>query len=632
MSTDDPIRLGPDLTLPAESVTSTFAILANRGAGKSATAHRFVEQLYHAGLPVVVVDVKGDWWGIRSSADGAGAGLPFVIFGGEHADVPLEAGAGEVIADVIATDQISAVLDLSHLSKTKARTFATTFAERLYLRNRDPLHVVVEEADVLVPQRATNATARLLGAWEDIAKRGRHRGLGLTVVSQRPQEVSKSVLDLMETVILLRMTGPRSIKAAQDWISVNAEADTTTATEVIASLPALDTGEGWVWSPALLHTLQRVRFSLFDTFDSHATPTPGRRRIVPKTRADIDLEALGAEIAATVERAKDNDPVALRAEIARLHRDLAAAGSGSASDERHLTAMAVELADKDRQLEAKDRQLSAKDVEIDRLRERITALEARPTLPAGLVDALDAAQRQLSAARDLVDTETTTAPVAGRSAPARGPHRPATTTAPDRTTAPSTVTTHAEPTSRPAPAAPAAPVEGTVPVSFRAGAERMLEALGRMAPLRLTRSQWGTVAKMKATGGTFSTYLGELRRAGLLDENTAGFTLTEAGFAHIGGQPAPMTAGELQAHYLSILRAGAARMLRTVIDTYPDTVTREQLGAAADITPTAGTFSTYLGELRRNGLVTVDKHHIRATDILMYGAHTNQTNQENLRR
>lgn len=614
MSETPPIRLGPGLTLPVESVTATFAILANRGAGKSATAHRFVEQLYGAGLPVVVVDVKGDWWGIRSSADGAGAGLPFVIFGGDHADVPLEAGAGEVIADVIVTDQISAVLDLSHLSKTKARTFATTFAERLYLRNRDPLHVVVEEADVLVPQRATNATARLLGAWEDIAKRGRHRGLGLTVVSQRPQEVSKSVLDLMETVILLRMTGPRSIKAAQDWISVNADADGITAAEVIASLPALDTGEGWVWSPALLHTLQRVRFSLFDTFDSHATPTPGRRRIVPKTRADIDLEALGAEIAATVERAKDNDPVALRAEIARLHRDLAA-GSRSTSDDRHLTATTAELADKDRQLEAKDRQLAAANVEIDRLRARITALEARPTLPAGLVDALDATQRQLSAARHLIDPDTTETSVTGRSAPARAPRRPARTP-PDRTATQTGVAAPAEPPSRPAP------VAGSV--SFRAGAERMLEALGRMAPLRLTRAQWGTVAKMKATGGTFSTYLGELRRAGLLDENTAGFTLTEAGFAHIGGQPAPMTAGELQAHYLSILRAGAARMLRTVIDTYPDTVTREQLGAAADITPTAGTFSTYLGELRRNGLVTVDKHHIRATDILIHGAHTDQ--------
>ena len=60
------------------------------------TAQRLVEQLHHVGLPVVVVDVKGDWWGIRSSADGAGPGLPFVIFGGDHGDVPLEPTAGEL--------------------------------------------------------------------------------------------------------------------------------------------------------------------------------------------------------------------------------------------------------------------------------------------------------------------------------------------------------------------------------------------------------------------------------------------------------------------------------------------------------------------------------------------------------
>ena len=148
----------------------------------------------------------------------------------------------------------------------------------------------------------------------------------------------------------------------------------------------------------------------------------------------------------------------------------------------------------------------------------------------------------------------------------------------------------------------------------------MLTALGRMAPLRLTRTQWGTVAKMKSSGGTFSTYLGELRRAGLIEENTAGFTLTAAGFAHIGGQPAPLTARELQDHYLTILRAGAARMLQAVIDAYPNTLSREQLGETAGITANAGTFSTYLGELRRNGLITVDRGHIRATDILIHGA------------
>lgn len=157
-----PIVLADGLILPPEAVTEGFAILANRGAGKSATATLFVEQLYKAGSPVVVVDVKGDWWGIRSGADGRTPGLPLVIFGGEHADVDLEPTAGSLVADLVVDDQVSAVLDLSDMSKTKARAFATDFAERLYRRNRDPLHVVVEEADVLIPQRGTAAEARLL--------------------------------------------------------------------------------------------------------------------------------------------------------------------------------------------------------------------------------------------------------------------------------------------------------------------------------------------------------------------------------------------------------------------------------------------------------------------------------------
>ncbi|MGK2880844.1 MAG: helicase HerA domain-containing protein [Mycobacterium sp.] len=115
------MKLADGLELP---VTETFAILANRGAGKSVTAHRFVEQMHAAELPVVVLDVKGDWWGIRSSADGKSPGLPFVIFGGDHGDVPLEPTAGALLADLVVDDRTPAVLDLSHMSKTKARTFA----------------------------------------------------------------------------------------------------------------------------------------------------------------------------------------------------------------------------------------------------------------------------------------------------------------------------------------------------------------------------------------------------------------------------------------------------------------------------------------------------------------------------
>ena len=210
--------LGEGLHLPLEAVTETFAIIANRGGGKSSTGRVLAEELHSVGSPVVVLDPKGDWHGIRSSTDGKHAGLPFVILGGDHGDIPLHPDAGELVADTLVAARASAVLDLSALSKTKARTFATAFAERLYRANREPLHLIVDEGDILIPQRAAADTMRLLGAMEDLAKRGRHRGLGMTVISQRPADVSKSVLDLMETLIVLRVTGPKTRKAIMDWV------------------------------------------------------------------------------------------------------------------------------------------------------------------------------------------------------------------------------------------------------------------------------------------------------------------------------------------------------------------------------------------------------------------------------
>ena len=643
------LRIGKDFTLPPEMVTETFAILANKGRGKTNVAVRMTEQLHRAGLPVVVLDVKGDWWGIRSSADGKGPGLPFIIFGGDHADVPLEPTAGQLLADLIVDERVPAVLDLSHMSKTKARQFASDFAERLYFRNRDPLHVVIDEADVLIPQRASAETARLIGAMEDIAKRGRGRGIGLTIATQRGQEVAKSVLELVETVLLLGITGKRTIDAVRDWISVNADNDDVAARDVIASLPSLPVGEGWVWSPAFLRTVKRVQFLLCETFDSHATPKPGQVRRVPKSRADIDLDALGAEIAATVQRAKDADPRALRAEVDRLRKSLTAAESANAD-------LSARNNDYQEWITKKSRENDELRNENASVHERLAYLETHGGLSktdrnfiysvasqmhrdAASLQAISERLREIaqktqdegqpvrSARAEVIAPSPIEKPVAIGPAPEQADRRidrraaGQTGRKTSREVAEQAIRDRKQPGTWQGAAARSSTArsDGERP-QFRAGAQRMLESLGRMAPLRLTKAQWGTVARMKHTSGTFSTYLGELRRAGLVEENSAGFTLTDAGFEYLGGRPAPMTADELQEHYLSILRSGAARMLQAIMDAYPSGLTKDEISQATGITATSGTFSTYLGELRRNGLVEQTGSGYTATDILMRGA------------
>jgi DNA helicase HerA-like ATPase len=169
---------GQAFNLPPEAVTETFALLAKRGVGKSYLASVMVEEMLKAGLHVCVSDPIGVWWGLRAAADGKGPGLPIVILGGDHGDVPLEVTAGEVIADLVVKEGLSVVLDLSRFRKGEQTRFMTDFAERLYHKNREPLHLVLDEADAFAPQHPMKGQERLLGAVEDLVRRGRARAWG----------------------------------------------------------------------------------------------------------------------------------------------------------------------------------------------------------------------------------------------------------------------------------------------------------------------------------------------------------------------------------------------------------------------------------------------------------------------
>lgn len=559
------IRLAEDLTMPLDAATETFGIFGVRGRGKTFTSAVFTEQMLDAGVPVVVIDPTGAHWGLRSSADGKRPGFPITIVGGDHADVPLEETAGTLLAELVAEKRVPLLLDLSHLSKSAMRRFLTDFMATLYLRNRHPLHIIADECDMYVPQRTFPGIEPLLGSMEDVVRRGRKNGLGITLISQRPASVNTTVRSQVGTLILLGLTGTHDIKAVDEWVNVHANKET--ARQVKASLPSLPVGQAWVWSPQWLQILQQIKVNRRTTFDSSATPKVGETLIPPAKWAKVDAAALSADIAATVERAKADDPKALRKRIADLERALA-----DAERARPVPAPEIQLVP----------------AVSDELRDQF--------LDAGLkIIEVTAEVRHLM-----------------------GPLLNALNQANPITKAPAVAASHPPAVKRTPPPAP--PSDDAA--HLRAGARRMVESLGRMAPRRLTKAQWGTVAKLKTSGGTWSTYVSEIRRLGLIDESPAGYTLTDAGFDYIGGRPAPMTAAELQDHYRKILRSGAVKMLDALMDAHPASLTKDEIGDAASIVTTGGTFSTYLGDLIRNGLAerTPGSTRIRATDILMHGA------------
>ncbi len=304
------IVISKDLSLPLDVVTQVIAILAKRRAGKSYTIRRITEQLLKVGQQAVIVDPKGDQWGIRSSADGKKPGFPVLILGGEHGDLPLEVGGGEVVARLVAEERVSVLLDLSQFRKHEVATFMTAFLENLYRlkaqeKYRTPMTLVVDEADAIAPQKPQRGEERMLGAIEDIVRRGGQRGIGCYLVSQRSAVLNKNVLTQAQILVVLRTIAPQDLAAMKAWIEVHGTAEE--GRTLMESLPSLPVGNAWFWSPGWPDDegiFKRVHVSAIETFDSGATPKPGQKQVVPKNLADVDLAALKGQMAAVVEKAK----------------------------------------------------------------------------------------------------------------------------------------------------------------------------------------------------------------------------------------------------------------------------------------------------------------------------------------
>jgi len=322
------LRLAKDLTLPLAASTETILIVGKRGSGKSSTATRFAEQLIHAGVPIAVLDPVDVWWGLKAGADGsADGGLPVYVFGGRHSDLPLEPTAGTLMADVIVDERINVVMCLRGFTEGEKAKYVADFADRLYRRNREPLHLFCEEGHRLMPQTRMERGAGeniMLSRMLRLFTEGRTSGIGLTAITQRAARLHKDATTQAEILLAHRLIGPQDVKAVEEWIKYHHQEDLRD--QVLSTLPELKTADCWVWAPDFPEDdpvgLRRVHVLAPETFDSRKTPKAGERVTEPKQLAPVDLDRLRKQMAATIERAKQEDPKALRAEIARLRQEL----------------------------------------------------------------------------------------------------------------------------------------------------------------------------------------------------------------------------------------------------------------------------------------------------------------------
>jgi hypothetical protein len=219
-----------------------------------------------------------------------------IVFGGKHADVSITSDMGVALGRIIAQEALVCVVDLSDLGSSAARRrFMAAFAEALYEANEEPLHLVLDEADLWAPQRPIKGWEGLLGHIEEIVRRGRVRGFIPWLITQRPAVVHKDVLSQADILIAMKLTASQDRDAIGAWIE--GQADRQEGKRILGDLPRLQRGEGYLWAPG--HgLLERVSFPPIRTFDSSRTPKRGERLAIPRTLAEVDLTAIVTALAA----------------------------------------------------------------------------------------------------------------------------------------------------------------------------------------------------------------------------------------------------------------------------------------------------------------------------------------------
>jgi len=151
------------------------------------------------------------------------------------------------------------------------------------------------------------------------------------------------------------------------------------------------------------------------------------------------------------------------------------------------------------------------------------------------------------------------------------------------------------------------------------GLGRMLAALVRAHPEPLSTSQVATLSRLKASGGTFKTYLSRLKTQGYAERtNGDQWVATLDGFTAVGGKPPQQTPEELIEMWKASIGGTPAKMLDLLVQyhSHKYLVTLDQLADELGMTASGGTFKTYVSRLRSNGLATTEGNIITASEDL----------------
>jgi hypothetical protein len=277
-----PLSISKDLNLNLEDlIGQCIAILGIRGSGKSNTAGVIFEELLQNNYPLSIVDIEGEYFGLKEKYE------VLVVGTGEGVEIEIDANCAGEIAQVSMEQNVPVVLDLSgFLSEERTELLKAYLSSLWNLAGtlRKPYMIGIEEAHEFIPQGVKNELKEMIAR---IALRGRKRGLGGIVVSQRSAKVDKDVLSQAGMLFLHRVVHEVDMRVYSELLPWR-------KSEVKEIITSLDTGDCiYVNGDSILPIYVRERATF------HAGFTPSLEVVQSPA-----LKSVSASIIETIERAR----------------------------------------------------------------------------------------------------------------------------------------------------------------------------------------------------------------------------------------------------------------------------------------------------------------------------------------
>jgi len=550
-------------------VNTRCLIQANSGGGKSWAIRRLLEQT--AGqVQHFVIDPEGEFASLRERFD-------YVLAAKQEGDTVADPRFAKLLAHRLLELNASAILNIYELKAHERTRFVRVFLEALIDAPKKLWHpalVVVDEAHIYCPQVGQAESA---GAVIDLATRGRKRGFCAVLATQRLSKLHKDAAAECNNKLIGRTGLDVDMKRAADELGL-------VSREEMHQLRYLTPGQFFTFGPALPPGVVPVSVGPVMTTHPKAgqriaftppPPTDAIRGLLPQL-ADLPAEA---EEKAQTEQQLRRDLTEARRQLTVAQRQAPVAAPAPPKPcekcreqvkKTHTIALMARQVERSEQ--ALQSSLNGYTGSVSRLLLEVTGEEPEPEIAPG-----KDARRAGSAEQ----------PTFGRAA-----------------------------------APPSLPVvatngNGEGIDGLRSGVVKILRELAARHPLHWTKAQVATLTGFAVNGGTFQTYMSELRRRGLIEVSANTVRVTEYGLQCAGEVPtSPTSHVEAMAMWKGKLRAGNYRMLEAIAEAGPRGIDRETLADVTGFTASGGTFSTYLGILRRNGLVEVDGPMVRAMDVL----------------